>query len=288
MISTEHPCATWNAAAALLAVAFTLSGCAMDDIARAGIANEPAAQDIVAPASGPKRVTEDASLSPFELLDGQWTVERVGSTRFPLDVGIVNFQSDEFFSHEAGCGGGHPAFYSAGVDGSFSTSRREAVRIGKCSTAEAPVLERLLADFIDRATGWEILEGDKLMLSAGDGSIAMLSRPRGPVPALQGEWRVVSIGGEPWRGPEPASISISYNWIGAGAGCNSGGSTWTSPAPGRLVLGSVPTTLMLCDDALMQAEETLFDALRSVTGYELDGVRLTLTGARPIRLEVLR
>lgn len=59
--------------------------------------------------------------SPSDKLSGHWEVEQIGDVSFPKQQGMVNFQSDEFFSHEAGCGGGHPAFFQAGKDGSLRT-----------------------------------------------------------------------------------------------------------------------------------------------------------------------
>ena len=95
----------------------------------------------------------------------------------------------------------------------------------------------------------------------------------------------MSIGGEPWSGPEPATVSISFNWFGAGAGCNGGGAEWSSPAPGKLRIGSFGVTEMRCDDALMRADGLLFGAVSGVTGYRFAGDQLILTGAREIVLQ---
>ncbi|MBX7481733.1 META domain-containing protein [Qipengyuania qiaonensis] len=224
-------------------------------------------------------------IDPENALNGQWEVVRIDDLAFPAKLGIVNFQSGQFFSHEAGCGGGHPAFYEAGADGSLRTWRREAVRIGKYSSPEAPALERALADFIDSARGWSKPANNRLELTASNGSTAYLRRPVGPVPALEGEWRVVLIDGQAWTGPQPASISVGYNWFGASAGCNGGGATWSSPAPGKLSIGTITATQMRCEQTLMQAEGNLFGALASVTGYRLIGDdRAILEGAREIDL----
>ena len=244
----------------------------------------PSGEDVDIPAVA----SEEAGKRPgsaFAAIEGQWAVRSVGNTPFPGNQGIVNFQSETFFSHEAGCGGGHPAFYEATPGGDLRTSRREAVIIGKCSGPQAASLERLLADFIDRASGWSLEEDGLLVLTAADGTRAVLGRPQGPRPELQGEWRVLSIDGEAWDGARAARVTISHDYIGGGAGCNSGGASYRSPRPGSLVLDSMPTTLRRCEDALMQADARLFGALRTVTGYEVRGDRLTLTGLQPIELE---
>lgn len=133
----------------------------------------------------PAVASEDTVTGPgstFAAIEGQWAVRSVGNTPFPGNQGIVNFQSETFFSHEAGCGGGHPAFYEATPGGDLRTSRREAVIIGKCSGPQAASLERLLADFIDRASGWSLQEDGSLVLTAADGTRAVLGRPEGRGP----------------------------------------------------------------------------------------------------------
>ncbi len=262
---------------ATVAAVLALNGCTAEKPHENAVDEVSFLQDIADPVS-------DGG-DPFTKLEGQWAIETVGDTAFPANVGIVNFQSKDFFSHEAGCGGGHPAFYEASPNGDLSTSRREPVVIGKCSSSQAASLEKLLTDFLDRANRWALNQDGALVLIAADGTRAVLRRPEGPRPVLQGEWRVLSIGGSAWDGPQPARITISYNYIGAGAGCNSGGASYASPEPGRLVLDSLPTTLTRCEDALMQAEAQLFHALRTVTKYQFDSDRLILTGSQQLELE---
>lgn len=255
-----------------------LVGCSMtappQDAAQSGasaVANEPG--------------TDAAAVDSLAILRNRWEVVRIDSVIFPDKQAFVHFQADGFFSHEAGCGGGHPAFYDASSDGALSTSRREAVTIGKCIDARAATLERMLADFVDRANGWSMPEPGRLVLTSSDGKTAHLRLPLGPVPALEGEWRVVSIGGRAWSGPRPATVSVSFNWFGAGAGCNGGGATWSSPGPGRLAIGPFSSTEMLCEEPLMRAERELFGAVAAVTGYRIDGNRAVLTGKRDIVLQ---
>lgn len=130
-----------------------------------GAACAPTSDTPVPPVDDVSAPTAAVEETPAQMLSGQWEIERIDNTLFPKQQGIVNFQSEEFFSHEAGCGGGHPAFYNAGLDGTFKTSRREAVVIGKCEGPRAAELERLLADFIDRADGWTMPAKDRLILT---------------------------------------------------------------------------------------------------------------------------
>lgn len=238
-----------------------------------------------APSVAARPGADPAPVDPLDTLRNRWEVARIDDVTFPDKQAFVHFQQDGFFSHEAGCGGGHPAFYDAKPDGTLSTSRREAVVIGKCINARAAILERVLADFVDRADGWNMPEPGRLVLTSSDGKTAHLRLPVGPVPELEGGWRVVSIGGRNWSGPKPATVSVGFNWFGAGAGCNGGGATWSSPGPGRLAIGPFSSTEMLCEEPLMRAEGELFGAVAAVTGYRIDGNRAVLTGKRDIVLQ---
>ena len=236
------------------------------------------------PVAGAAQIPATSEVDPLSALQARWEVVRIDDLTFPTQQSFVHFQRDGFFSHEAGCGGGHPAFYEATADGGLTTSRREPVIIAKCLNARAATLERALADFLDDLSGWAMPTSSTLVLIAADGRTAELRLPVGPVPELEGDWRVVSIGGKAWAGPEPATIGISFNWLGAGAGCNGGGASWSSPAPGRLEIGPFASTQMLCDEPLMAAESNLFGAVESVSGYRVDGNRAVLTGPRDIVL----
>ncbi len=252
------------------------------------------------PAAGPERIADvervkephaDATRSSAEpevdalaTLQAKWEVVRIDDLAFPTQQSFVHFQSEGFFTHEAGCGGGHPAFYEATKDGSLTTSRREPVVIAKCLNARAATLERALANVIDNLSGWAMPTPSTLVLTAADGRTAELRLPFGPVPELEGDWRVVSIGGRSWAGPKPATLRVSFNWLSSSAGCNDGGATWSSPAPGRLEIGPFASTQMLCDEPLMAAEGNLFGAVARVTGYRIDGENAVLTGPRDIVL----
>ena len=244
----------------------------------------PDVERVEKPVAEAARIPEKLEFNSLEALQARWEVVRIDDLTFPAQQSFVHFQRDGFFTHEAGCGGGHPAFYEATTDGSLTTSRREPVIIAKCLNARAATLERALTDFVDDVRGWAMPTSSTLVLTAADGRTAELRLPVGPAPELEGDWRVVSIGGQAWAGPEPATIGISFNWLGAGAGCNGGGASWSSPASGRLQIGPFASTQMLCDEPLMAAEGNLFGAVARVTGYRVDGDSAVLTGPRDIVL----
>ena len=121
-----------------------------------------------------------------------------------------------------GLGGGYPAFYRLEGD-RIAITRLEAIRTGKCAgtpelangtpalRAAAAASERRLAAFIDRLSGWS-RDGDVLILTARDGTRAVLTTPAEPHPELAGRWLIESIGGAPLvteRRPPILSIAMS-------------------------------------------------------------------------------
>ncbi|ANU06852.1 META domain-containing protein [Paraurantiacibacter namhicola] len=227
----------------------------------------------------------EAALAQIDPLGGTWIVRSVGMRDFPGDWGRVNFSGGGFFTHEAGCGGGHPAFYQARADGTLEVRRREAVRIGKCEGDWAPDFERRLAAFFDKAATWS-RDGDVLRLTDSDGQVAVLERPADPVPALAGRWQIVTIGGQVWTGSVTPTVQFQPGWMSGSAGCNTGGAQWSAPAPGRIAVGSFAATQMGCSQELLESDSRLFGALAGVTGYEAGAEgRMVLTGRQEIVLE---
>ena len=256
-------------------------------------ADPPAATESVAPrqtvAVG---ATDDGSyLARIDPLGGQWRIERIGEEDFTRFDGWVNFSAGGFLNHGAGCAGGYPAFYRLDGQG-IAVTRLEPIRIGKCAgtremanasasaRAAAGDSERTLAAFLDRLTGWSKPGADTLELTAGDGRRALLTRPAEPHPELAGRWLIESIGGEPLvTEHRPPTLSISMNGIGAFADCNSMGSEFTIPAPGRIsVAGPIMGTAIGCGPEDQAEDDLMTRAMREATGYRFEGARLIFTG----------
>jgi heat shock protein HslJ len=229
-------------------------------------------------------------LARIDPLGGQWRVERLGEESFARFGGWVNFSAGGFLNHGAGCSGGHPAFYR--LDGDrIAITRIEPVRIGKCAgsaelangpaslRAAAGASERRLADFLDQTTGWH-REGDTLILNARGGGRAALTRPAEPHPEIAGRWLIETIGGEPLvTERRPATLSIAMGGIGAHADCNSMGSSFTIPAPGRIsVAGPIMGTAIGCAPEDQAEDDLMTRAMRGATSYRLDGERLIFAG----------
>lgn len=236
-----------------------------------------------ASAAGP--VDDGSFLKRIDPLGGQWQVERIGADDFARFKAWVNFSAGGFLNHGAGCSGGYPAFYR--LDGSrLAIIRREAVQVGKCaaagsaSAAAAAHSEIRLAALLDQAVGWEKPDDRTLILTARDGTRAVLVRPVEPHPQLAGRWIIETIGGRPFvteRGPP--TLSISMGSIGVVADCNRMGAPFTVPAPGRIAITApVIGTQRGCaaEDA---AEDALMTrAMGSATAYRLQDGRLILSG----------
>lgn len=236
-------------------------------------------------------VADDGTyLQRIDPMGGQWQVQQLGEADYRRFGAWIGFSGGSFLNHGAGCGGGYPAFYR--IEGEeISVTRLEPIRTGKCAgTAElaggsaaareaAADSERQLGAFIDQLSRWD-RQGDTLLLVARDGTRAVLSRPREPHPELAGRWRIESIGGEPLvTERRPATLSIGIGTIGAHADCNSMGSSFTTPAPGRIsVAGPIMGTAIGCAPEDQAEDDLMVRAMTLATAYRLEGERLIFSG----------
>ena len=240
---------------------------------------------IASKASRVSPIDDGTFLSRIDPLGGQWSLERIGDEDFQRFKGWVNFSAGGFLNHGAGCSGGFPAFYR--LDGKrITVIRREAARIGKCASATtadraaAPASERKLTEFLDQVASWDRPDDRTLVLTASDGTRALLTRPVERHPELAGRWIIETIGGQPLvTERRPPTLSISMENIGVFADCNSMGAQFTIPAPGRIkVTSPIVGTAIGCapEDA---AEDALMTrAMTAATAYRLENDRLIFTG----------
>jgi heat shock protein HslJ len=255
--------------------------------ASCGVSEMPAPPD--APPSLPPAhtaaVDDGTYLARIDPLGGQWSIERLGDEDFRPFNGWINFSAGGFLNHGAGCAGGYPAFYR--LDGPLiAITRREAIQVGKCAGASpagraaSAASERRLAAFLDQLARWERSNDRTLILTAKDGTRALLTRPTEPQPDIAGRWIIETIGGQPLiTERRPPTLSISMGSIGAFADCNSMGSQYTVPDPGRIVVtGPIVGTAIGCAPEDQAEDDLMARAIRSATGYRLEGERLILTG----------
>ncbi len=99
---------------------------------------------------------------------------------------------------------------------------------------------------------------------------AALAAPAAPLAA--GEWTLV--------GPGTLTGTVTLDGrsgLQAAAGCNKWQGRYAARA-GVFLTGPIAGTRMACDPAAMQNEAEVLSRLRGLTGYTLDGERLTLRG----------
>lgn len=258
-----------------LVALLALSAC--DSSTRPPLPPASPAASAAAGAAGP--VDDGTFLKRIDPLGGQWQVERIGPDDFERFNAYVNFSAGGFLNHGAGCSGGYPAFYR--LDGPRLTIvRREAVRIGKCESDAAAQSERRLADFLDQADAWAKPDERTLVLTARDGTRALLARPIEPDPQLAGRWIIETIGGRPFvTERRPPTLSVSIRSISVVADCNRMAAPFTLPAPGRIALtAQVVGTQMGCAPEDMAEDALMTQAMASATAYRLGGRRLVFTG----------
>ena len=242
-------------------------------------------------ASADEQTIEIATTSQAAIV-GQWFVDSVGEVQYPAPAtGLranVTFDANGFLSHWASCGGAYPAFYTLN-EGNIAISRREAVVYGKCDSAAGERRERALTAALDTVQSW-VVNADRLVLTSSDGTVTRLSRPVEPIPALGGDWIVLTIGGAPLGSDRPAGVSFTRGFLGAGADCNSLSTEYEADASGYLrVTGDMLTTLVGCSPDDNAEDSRLFGALGSVNGWSVDGEgRLRLSGPQPMILRRLR
>ena len=247
-------------------------------------ASDPIAQT---PVKAPVVATSAAPATSPTIL-GRWFVDSIDDLDFPKpETGLrafVDFDESGLLSHAASCGGGYPAFFT--LEGqSIAVTRREAVIYAKCDSPAGERRERALTAALDAAASWQ-LAGDRLTITASDGSVIRLARPIEPIPELGGEWVVVSIGGKPFDDGPTARVTLSRGFMGETGGCNHLSTQYEATRTGGFrMTGMLTTTQMACGTVLMQRDAALFAALGSATGWSArSGGGLTLTGSQNIVL----
>jgi len=99
--------------------------------------------------------------------------------------------------------------------------------------------------------------------------------------SLTGAWILKSFG--PASAPSPAvadsQAGITFNEDGSvngNSGCNGFGGTYTVDGD-QITFSEIVSTLILCDEPLMEQEETVHQVLTGTATYEIEGSTLTLT-----------
>ena len=219
-------------------------------------------------------------LARIDPLGGNWRVMSIGDLQAGAYESWVNFAEGGFLNHGGRCGGGAPAFYQ--IDGEkIVFSRFETPQYGKCEEPNGVAFDRALTALIDRATIWQKPNAETLVLTAADGTRAVLTKPPVLRPDINGRWQMVSIGGEPF----PATMTIGNDWMSAHADCNSISFDFAVPEPGKIVVKDWIQTSMGCGKEREARDKKLARSVSAATSYSIDDEqRLVFGGPQSIIL----
>jgi heat shock protein HslJ len=92
------------------------------------------------------------------------------------------------------------------------------------------------------------------------------------------EWVLEEMNGQPLPpGTEPPTFSIQGDTASGFGGCNRFSGPVKEPAPGKMSLGDLASTMMACADEQMRIEDEYLRSLRRVTSYTFVAGRLALS-----------
>ena len=98
-------------------------------------------------------------------------------------------------------------------------------------------------------------------------------------------WALTELEGVPPVADTGISAQFSPDGkISGSAGCNRYSGTYTISGNSITITSSIASTMMMCDDAIMEQESAYLKALPEAKTYEINGDQLTLTGAENNKL----
>jgi heat shock protein HslJ len=102
-------------------------------------------------------------------------------------------------------------------------------------------------------------------------------------------WALTDLMGKPLAAGVGISAQFSADGTVSGsAGCNSYSGTYTVSGNSITISSSMATTMMMCDEAVMEQESAYLKALAEAKTYEVKGDQLTLTGADKTSLAIYK
>lgn len=99
-----------------------------------------------------------------------------------------------------------------------------------------------------------------------------------PASLLVGDWTIREIGGKPVvAGSEPSISFEAGGAVNGGASCNRFFGSFALTGEG-LAIGELGSSMMICEDPVMEQEHAVLEILKGVTGFGIgEGGSLTLT-----------
>ena len=97
-------------------------------------------------------------------------------------------------------------------------------------------------------------------------------------PALAGGWKLVSYNSTPALPEVDTTITFDAERMSGSVGCNSFGGDY-KVSGGSITFGPVMSTMMACDENVMQQEAAVLGVLVETVNFKMDGNTLTITSA---------
>ena len=178
---------------------------------------------------------------------------------------------------------------SAAISGATLKVGTAATTMMACDASVTAVETAYLANLAKSATF--TATADALTIFGGDGK-QLLAYTAAPANPLEGEWKVTgyNTGTEavtsPAAGTTLTATFTADGQVGGNAGCNSYTGSYTLDGT-SLTVGPLATTMMACDQAIMDQEAAFLAALQTPTTVETSGTTVTLrdaTGATQVVL----
>jgi heat shock protein HslJ len=159
----------------------------------------------------------------------------------------------------------------ADLDGDRIAFRQLGATEMACTDVPAG-FEQTLADTLTDGSLTAHVRGDDLTLTTADGDRVRLT-----------ERKPATLSGTTWKITDPAAdgrahllFDTAKGTLSGSLGCNRVNAEATV-SDGRITLGSLATTRMMCEASLMNTERNLQRVLHGTVGYRIDDQTLTLT-----------
>jgi heat shock protein HslJ len=191
----------------------------------------------------------------------------------------ADFRADWKLSGSGGCNQ-----YSA----SYTTTASNGITITQPVTTLMACAEPIMQQetqylsLLQQATKYEI-SGDQLKLFDKTGTTLLIYKKHISIPAsIVGTWNLFSYnnGKEAIQtvitGSRTTAVFGSNGKLSGSGGCNEYSAAYTTPAPNGITITQPISTMMACENNLMQQETQYLSLLPTAAKYEISGDQLTL------------
>jgi heat shock protein HslJ len=215
-------------------------------------------------------------------IDGSWKLTSYAwdGTATAVPDGVIvdaTFAADKV----AGFSGCNVYNASATVDGAKLTVGKAATTMRACDPTPTSVEQAYLANLENSATF--TATADKLTIYDKDGK-ELLAYAKGAANPLEGEWNVTGYNNgkeavvSPLAGTTLTALFTPDGKVSGNSGCNTYNGSYTLEGT-ALTVGPLATTMMACDQPIMDQEAQFLTALQVPASVETSGGMVTLRDA---------